>query len=287
MKIPFTREIAFGRARYHNAELTPNGREVLVGGFEGVATYEVATSKETRRYRKYEGTVIWAARMSRDGKRVVAGNGHLRLDVWDAKSKKRLFELETEGIVSRLSLSVDGKRAVTASMNNTLAFWDIVKGKHLGGTQTKKSFVIAAASSPDGMRALYGGTDGVVRLFDLAKNADVATSPGKGWIEAIVCSDEGTFASGGRDKTVMLWDEAAKPIRTLRGFSRTITCVAISPDGTRVAATGGGSPMVWNAKTGESLGSLDVDKSYDVRFSHDGASIVALGTACARVYDTP
>jgi WD40 repeat protein len=165
--------------------------------------------------------------------------------------------------------------------------WDVAKGKRKCGVTTKKSFVIAAAIAPGGDRALMGGTDGVVRLFDVAKGAEIASAPGKGWIESIDCAGDGTFASGGRDKTVMLWDADAKPIRTLRGMTRNIACLSISTDGSRVVATGGGKPIVWNAKTGEILGTLAGDKVQCVRFSHDGATIATLGDDAVRIFETP
>ncbi len=285
--IAATHEISVAKQSLLSAELTPDGREVLVGGFAGVYTIDVATGKIARKYRDYQGNVVWSARMTRDGKRVVAGNGHCRLDIWDAKTKKRVAELESDdAIVTRLSLSRDGERAATAAGNNTLAFWDVAKGKKLGGTKAKKSFVIAAAITPDGTRAMHGGTDGVVRVFDCETEREIASSPGKGWIETIDCADDGTFASAGRDKTVMLWTADAQPIRTLRGLSRTITCVSLSPDGTRVAATGG-KAMVWDAKTGDVLGTLPGDKIGHVRFSHDGKSIVTLGGGLVCIHEAP
>ena len=282
------RTISTGRARPISAELTPDQREVLVGGFDGVYTIDVASGNAARHYREYEGNVVWAARMTADGTRVVAGNGGAHLDVWDAKTTKRIFELETDhSIVTRLSLSRDGKRAATAARNNILRFWDIDRGERIGGRVEKKSLVIAAAIAPSGDVAMHGGTDGVVRLFDCKAEKEIAATPGKGWINSIERSENGLWISAGRDKTVMVWDASANPVRTLRGFSRTIECAAISPDGSRAVATGGGAPMVWDVATGKVLGSLEGDKVYSVRFSNDGASIVTLGDTTIRIHDTP
>lgn len=283
------REISVGRESLGCAELTPDGREVLVGGFSGVYTIDVGSGNVARRYRKYERNVVHAARMTLDGTRVVAGNGGARLDVWDAKTTKRIFELDTDDrIVTRLTLSRDGKRAATAAGNNTLRFWDIEHGVKLAGRIEKKSFVIAAAIAPSGAFAMHGGTDGVVRVFDLASEKEIASGVGKGWIESIDCAADGTaFISAGRDKTIMIWDPSAVHLRTLRGFTRTIYCAHISPDGRRVLATGGGAPMVWDAANGKVLGTLSGDGVYSARFSHDGASIVSLSNGFVRIHDTP
>lgn len=268
-----------------SVELTPDGR-LLVAGFSGVFTLDATTGAEITRYRKDQGNVVWTAKTTPDGSRVIAGNGALRLEAWDAASGKRLFEQPTEGIVTRLSISADGKRAATASMNKTLRFWDLERGAPLGGVTTKKSFVLGAAIAPDGRSALVGGTDGVVRLY-AEDGREIAASPGKGWIEVVERCDDGRFITGGRDTTVMMWGPDASPIRTLRGMTRKITILAFSPDGTRVVATGGGAPIVWDATTGAVLGALVGEKVSYVAFSRDGKRIVALDERTIRVHETP
>jgi WD40 repeat protein len=269
-----------------SAELVPDGR-ILVAGFSGVFTIDAATGAEVTRYRTYRGNVVWTAKTTPDGSRVIAGNGGLKLDVWDAASAKKLFELPTEGIVTRLSISADGTRAATASNNKTLRFWDLVKGAPLGGVTTKKSFVLGAAIAPDGRTALAGGTDGVVRLFAEDGGRELAATPGKGWIEVVEGCADGRFITGGRDTTVMMWGPDATHVKTLRGMTRKITILAFSRDGTRVVATGGGAPVVWDATTGSVLGTLVGEKVSYVAFSPDGKQIVALDQEVIRIHDTP
>lgn len=290
-EIPARVSIAI-KASLMSAELVPDGH-ILVAGFAGVFTIDATTGAEITRYRPYAGNVVWTAKSTPDGSRIVAGNGGLRLDVWDAASAKRLHELPTEGIVTRLSISADGTRAATASNNKTLRFWDLVAGAPLGGVTTKKSFVLAAAISPDGRTALVGGTDGVVRLYAEDGGRELAATPGKGWIEVVDRCADGRFVSAGRDKTVMMWSPDATHLKTLRGMTRNVTSVAFSPDGTRVVATGGGAPMVWDATTGAVLGVLaggengeNVKVSY-VAFAPDGARIVALDQGMIRMHETP
>lgn len=287
--IPARRELPYGKASLMSAELTPDGRSVLLAGFSGVYLIDEATGAEGLRYRPKQGNIVWTAQMTPDGSRVVAGNGSLMLQIWDARTAALLFDLPSEAIVTRLSISRDGKRAVTAAGNNRLRLWDLENGVPLGGLVTKKSFVIAAALSPDGDVAMHGGTDGNVRLFDCVNEQPITMTMGKGWIEVIERSSDGRFfVSAGRDKTVMIWSAKWEPVRTLHGATRTISSVTISPDGSRVVATGGGSPVVWDATDGKVLGKLVGEKVAYVRFSHDGRSIVSLDhTGFVRIHDTP
>jgi len=84
--------------------------------------------------------IVWSARMTPDGKRVVAGNGKAKLDVWDAATAKRVHELSTDdAIVTHLSLSADGKRAATAAGNNRLRLWDLERGAPSGSSRRRRA----------------------------------------------------------------------------------------------------------------------------------------------------
>ena len=73
-------------------------------------------------------------------------------------------------------------------------------------------------------------------------------------VNALAFSPDGkTLASGGDDRTAILWDVAtAKAKRTLKNHDLTVTSLSFSPDGLVLAsASGNASLVLWNVSTGK------------------------------------
>jgi WD40 repeat protein len=134
-------------------------------------------------------------------------------------------------------------------------------------------------------------------------------------IQYLVFSPDGTWIASGaghafdRAKAtdmseIRLWDPVTGHTRrTLGGLPGTVQTLAVSPDGTRLAAGGGyyspkvdeGWLTVWDAATGKRLWTTDPESEatvMSVTFSHDGRSLLAgygrygsLDTGHARLWD--
>ena len=110
--------------------------------------------------------------------------------------------------------------------------------------------VNGVAVSADGRMAVSGGSDGTVRVWDLAGTAAPRVLTGHaGPVNAVAVSADGrTAVSGSADGTVRVWDLAgdAAP-RVLTGHAGEVNAVAVSADG-RIAVSGGddGTVRVWD-----------------------------------------
>ena len=156
----------------------------------------------------------------------------------------------------------------------------------------------AVAVTGDGSRAVTGGNDGTVIVWDLAAGTALHALTGhQDTVRAVAVSGDGTRAvTGGDDGGVIVWDLAAgTALRTLTG-QRVVAAAAVTGDGSR-AVTGGedGAVIVWDLAAGTALRTLtghrrqqvaavavSGDGSRAVTGGYDGAVIVwdlAAGTA--------
>jgi WD40 repeat protein len=158
----------------------------------------------------------------------------------------------------------------------------------------KHGQVNAVAFSPDGKTALTGSFDGAARLWEVARNvpgmrlACARNVTGSTDNEDYVASFRpgGNIALKGVGKTARLlqtarpWDaDLGQPIGPSFEHQETIRRVAISPDGSIVATTGGRTTRLWHAGTGKPFSPpLEHQNARyaEIAFSLDGKTILTI-----------
>jgi WD40 repeat protein len=143
--------------------------------------------------------------------------------------------------------------------------------------------VLAVAVSADGRRAVSGGRDGTVRVWDLDAGEVTRTLTGRDrWVRAVAVSADGRRAvSGGEDGTVRVWDpDAGTLLNTLTGHGGEVWAVAVSADGRRAVSAGDdGMVRAWNLDAGTLLHTLTGHDGLvsTVAVSADGRRAVSAG----------
>ncbi len=149
--------------------------------------------------------------------------------------------------------------------------------------RTPASAVGPVALSPDASHALSGGSDKMVRLWNLAKGESECMLGGHtGPINDLCYLPDGRSAlSASEDGTVRVWDlMSATCTRTLEGHASWVSCVAVSPDG-RWAVSGGRDKTLrlWDLANGVALRILEGHTNLvrSVRFSACGRWLLSGG----------
>lgn len=106
---------------------------------------------------------------------------------------------------------------------------------------------------------LTGCYDNTVNIWNmkgehkLTLNGHEAPVKGVAWIH--MSDDVGTFASGSKDQTIIIWEwnireNVAVPIFTCKGHERAVECISVSPNG-KLLASGSWDNLlkVWSAST--------------------------------------
>jgi hypothetical protein len=117
--------------------------------------------------------------------------------------------------------------------------------------------LFAVAVSPDGHRAISGGNDKALRLWDLDNGKQLATLEGHtDSVRAVAFAPDGKRAiSASQDGSLRLWDlTEKKSIRVFKGHDGTVFCAAFTPDG-KLLLSGGTdrSLRVWDVESGKQL----------------------------------
>ena len=135
--------------------------------------------------------------------------------------------------------------------------------------------------SPDGRRAVSGGLDSTLRVWDLETGRCLRTLEGHAdVVRSVSVSPDGRRAvSGSGDKTLRVWDlETGRCLRTLEGHTSGVCSVSASPDGRRAVSGSGDSTLrVWDLETGRCLRTLEGHTSgvWSVSASPDGRRAVS------------
>ncbi|MFD7325257.1 protein kinase [Streptomyces sp. NPDC059875] len=264
--------------------ISADGRRIACGG-ERVGVWD-ATNGE--RLKEWEGEGGAAVALSVDGRRVMASGGG-RITMWTAPHGHWPVRLDTRkpdgrwgpqgigasGDRGAVSFGADGLLALGVCGDNDLRMWDLTSGRCVRTLTGHGTWSNAVWLSPDARRAVSGGSDGEVRVWDVEAGTSLSIPHEGTWIDSVCLAADGRHVlCAGDHKGHTLWLLDAATGQFVRGFevadpsggdgekdmdrSGQVLMARLTSDGRfAVSAERAGALRIWDTATGRCLRTLD------------------------------
>jgi WD40 repeat protein len=268
--------------------LSPDGRSIAVGGFDGtLALWDARTLTLKQRVARDRGGQQ-AVVFSPDGRTLVSADRE-GLSLHDPQTGqvrsvvKDLGEGHGSSTV-RLAWLPDGKTLLVTHINSpSLLMVDVSNPGQRTAVRVHERGIWDLALSPDGTTmAIAGDADNRVRLWDLATRRERPPLRGHvGGVRAVAFSRDGVLlASGDEGGGLILWNAASgSQRRVLQGQPGKIVRLAFSPDG-RWLASGSNNRTVflWDLQSDARPQVLTGHRNglMDLAFSPDGRALYSV-----------
>jgi hypothetical protein len=267
----------------------PDGRRALSGASDKtVRLWDLETGRELRRFRGHTEEVTWVA-LAPDGTRFASASGDRSVRIWDIGGDHELQVLPSHpGPLTCVAFSPDGRRLIAVGSFPEILIWDWKGGKIVRRISVPNGCWCAAfgpgrsgsfAVTPGAPIWLFTGNGPTPRFFK-GHTQDV---------HGFAFSRSGALiASSSFDGTVCLWNAATgREIRSFRGHTGVVNCVAFSPDGSRIISAGSADRALrlWETHSGRQLRLLEghAGNVPCVAISPDGRYALSGGDDCTLI----
>jgi WD40 repeat protein len=246
--------------------------------------WDAATRKALTRLRGHLAQV-WSAALSPDGRTLASGALDGTTKLWDATTRREQRELSECFLAT--GFSSDSRWLVSDGYGES-RLWNLASGamttvplQDYTKLQYRADYhSLAASRDLHGLepKAVYGRTDGVLEIWNLATMSRVTSwRVDDGDVATAAFSPDGQFiaTSGANGEVVLSEAGTRREVRRFETLGGKLMCLAFSPDGRLLAGSQerimDDSPVgIWDVKTGAVMRKLPCDVVRSLAFSPDG-----------------
>jgi WD40 repeat protein len=245
----------------------------------------------------HTGTLTSIA-ISPDGRTLASGNSDHTIKLWDLETKRELRSIAGHsGFVQSVAFSPDGKTLASGSTDETIKLWDVTTGRFLQVFRATTApednaftrlfpdaHIYSVKFSPDGKLLACGGSDGTVRLWDVASGKQIATFAGLDTAKdvfAVTFSPNGRMlAAADSSGKIKIWNVATRAVLMTLDHAAEVYSIAFSPEELTLASGGDDKAVkLWNVQSGQLLRTLTGHNTFvgDIAFNADGTILASAG----------
>jgi len=164
------------KGRVLSVAVSPDGRQVLTGGDTTVILWDARNGKVIRRFEGHTGLLARVSFLP-DGQRFVSGSFDKTIRLWDLKTGKEIHRFVGHpNEVTWFAVSPDGHQLLSSDYNShELRLWDLDSREAIDRIDLGQISPTRGSFSPDGRQAVWPGTEGTLRLYQLSTTGPVGS----------------------------------------------------------------------------------------------------------------
>ncbi len=224
--------------------IAPDGKSAVSGSFDSTVIVWLLARNVADQVLRFHSSAVNSVTIAPDN-RIVSGGEDGRIAVWQrgASSPATVLEGHKAPIVS-LAVSPDGRTLASASWDRTVRLWPLgggFFGKWFGNTtrvlEGHQQNVNGVAFLPDGKAVVSAGYDQTLRIWPLGGGPETSITLAAP-LNAVAVARDGEIITGAADGRLFFLSAAGEPRGELAVSESPIISLAVSPDGTLIAAAG-------------------------------------------------
>lgn len=210
----------------------------------GVTVIDLSQQTQTRTLDGLAGRAYSVA-VSPNGNLIAGGSDSGAIILWEARSGRQIRALEgLGGTIFLLAFSSDGRylTAVNDAAAPEVAVWEVQNGAFQYIFTAHRDLISSLAIQPGGRLIATTGSDGTLRLWDLADGSLIRTidaTADQGWFSSVAFSPDGALlVTGGLDGSVEFWNPGTgERLHGVNVQQGSVLALAFRADGAQLAVS--------------------------------------------------